>query len=335
MAHLEVVVPPEIVDEESSGETEVEEGSSVNLVCKAKGHPIPRVSWQREGGGKIILRDHGSKEVSTVEGEILNLSKVKRQDMGPYLCIANNKIPPSVSKRIMLRVNFKPVLEVPLHMCGSPLGDDVTIKCRVEASPKAVNTWRKVPGEQMIISSPKYEVINKHVGFYITEMSLTIKNFTKADDTNYVCSSSNSLGYSESTIQVYEIPTPVSKNEESEESDKTNVPKTPKERDSKKTISGFSEKNRLGNLIDPFPKDGKKGLASGLNGSKQRHLENSQNEMLEGPSEDKDSNPVDTSRKDIFTFFTGGSPPLKQFILSKMTFIAIILLLARNVNTPF
>lgn len=35
------------------------------------------------------------------------MTKVKRQDMGPYLCIANNKIPPSVSKRIMMRVNCK------------------------------------------------------------------------------------------------------------------------------------------------------------------------------------------------------------------------------------
>lgn len=62
MAYLDVVVPPEIVDKESSGETEVEEGSSVNLVCKAKGHPTPRVSWQRERGEKIVLREQSGKK---------------------------------------------------------------------------------------------------------------------------------------------------------------------------------------------------------------------------------------------------------------------------------
>lgn len=55
----------------------------------------------------------------------------------------------------------------------------------------------------MIISSGKYEVKEQHIGYYTTNMQLTIKNFSQEDATNYVCSSANSLGYSESTIQVY------------------------------------------------------------------------------------------------------------------------------------
>ena len=40
-------------------------------------------------------------------GPSLNLTKVERRQMGAYLCIASNDVPPSVSKRIMLNVNCK------------------------------------------------------------------------------------------------------------------------------------------------------------------------------------------------------------------------------------
>lgn len=42
-----------------------------------------------------------------VEGEMLWLSKVTRSEMGAYLCIASNAVPPSVSKRIKLQVHCK------------------------------------------------------------------------------------------------------------------------------------------------------------------------------------------------------------------------------------
>lgn len=41
------------------------------------------------------------------DGEVLPLSKVSRNEMGAYLCIATNGVPPSVSKRIILDVECK------------------------------------------------------------------------------------------------------------------------------------------------------------------------------------------------------------------------------------
>lgn len=38
---------------------------------------------------------------------MLTLSKVTRSEMGAYLCIAANGVPPSVSKRMMLHVHCK------------------------------------------------------------------------------------------------------------------------------------------------------------------------------------------------------------------------------------
>lgn len=42
-----------------------------------------------------------------VKGEILTLTNVQRSDMGVYLCIASNGVPPSVSKRFVVQVHCK------------------------------------------------------------------------------------------------------------------------------------------------------------------------------------------------------------------------------------
>ena len=41
------------------------------------------------------------------QGEQLHLTKVSRTDMGAYLCIASNDVPPAVSKRTVLFVQCK------------------------------------------------------------------------------------------------------------------------------------------------------------------------------------------------------------------------------------
>lgn len=43
--------------------------------------------------------------VDNQSGEKLELTRVDRKQMGAYLCIAKNEVPPAVSKRVYLRVN--------------------------------------------------------------------------------------------------------------------------------------------------------------------------------------------------------------------------------------
>lgn len=60
-AFLEVVIPPDIVYEETSGDMMVPEGGSAKLVCKSRGFPKPKIIWKREDGREIIARNgpHG------------------------------------------------------------------------------------------------------------------------------------------------------------------------------------------------------------------------------------------------------------------------------------
>lgn len=88
----------------------VPEGGSAKLICKARGYPKPRVVWRREDGGPILARTGPSSKgerLTSVEGEVLSLTKVTRSEMGAYLCIAANGVPPTVSKRMMLHVHCK------------------------------------------------------------------------------------------------------------------------------------------------------------------------------------------------------------------------------------
>ncbi|XP_076053499.1 lachesin-like [Oratosquilla oratoria] len=217
VGYLQVVVPPRFLDEESSqSHVAVPESSRVRLVCRAEGKPAPTISWKREDG-KALLTARG-KNAQYVESEELVLESVQREDMGAYICIASNKVPPSISKRVVLDVNFQPVITVPNQLVGAPLGTSVTLECKVDAFPKAVHYWRF--NSQLLINSTKQETQESRKG-YTTTMKLIIHDLKTADFGTYVCGAKNSLGETEGTVRLYEIVVP--KNNE----EKTNKYKDP------------------------------------------------------------------------------------------------------------
>ncbi|CAH1121558.1 unnamed protein product [Ceutorhynchus assimilis] len=222
-AFLEVVIPPDIVYEETSGDLMVPEGGSAKLVCKARGYPKPKITWRREDSGSILVRgNHSAKKerVNFVDGEVITLTKVTRSEMGAYLCIAANGVPPTVSKRMMLHVHFHPLIQVPNQLVGAPVNTDVTLQCHVEASPKAINYWTRESGE-MIISNDKYFMTEINNSYYSVQMKLTIRLINKSDLGGYKCISKNSIGDAEGNIRLYEME--IQKHEDIEDYDQTEM----------------------------------------------------------------------------------------------------------------
>ncbi|KAI4498675.1 hypothetical protein M0802_006142 [Mischocyttarus mexicanus] len=103
--YLHVVVPPNIDDSQSSSDAIVREGANVTLVCKATGSPTPSIRWKRDDNSRISI----NRSLSVVEwvGETLEMVRISRLDMGAYLCIASNGVPPTVSKQIKVSVDCK------------------------------------------------------------------------------------------------------------------------------------------------------------------------------------------------------------------------------------
>ena len=62
MGYMNVVIPPDIMDDESSNGLEAHEGGNIRLKCIATGTPEPTVIWKREDGRNIVLRENGQKK---------------------------------------------------------------------------------------------------------------------------------------------------------------------------------------------------------------------------------------------------------------------------------
>ncbi|KAF7278936.1 hypothetical protein GWI33_007839 [Rhynchophorus ferrugineus] len=202
--YLQVVVPPSIIDRETSSDMVVLESTNVSLTCKATGYPDPYVMWRREDGDDIR---YNGENVNVVDGEILFITKVSRLHMGVYLCIASNGVPPSISKRVQLKVQFPPMLSIPNQLEGAYIGQDVALECHTEAFPTSINYWTTDRGDMIISGSDKYEAVSMDSG-YKKYMMLKIRKVHKNDFGSYRCVAKNSLGETDGVIKLEEIPAP-------------------------------------------------------------------------------------------------------------------------------
>ncbi|KAF8793727.1 Lachesin like protein [Argiope bruennichi] len=229
VGYLDVVVPPDIIEEQSSSDMFAREGTDVQLKCAAKGRPEPKLTWRREDYKPVgiliaVFKDSFHNEVirmaddppqdtsaanaSIHEGAVLEIKKVSRLHMGAYLCIASNGVPPAVSRRITLQVNFPPMIWIPNQLVGAPLGGNVTLECNTEAYPESMNYWSRHNNE-MISDGGRFDVIFT-VSTYKINMILTIHQLIHTDYGIYHCLARNSLGNTEGTIRLYEIHVPQS-----------------------------------------------------------------------------------------------------------------------------
>ncbi|XP_028967628.1 lachesin [Galendromus occidentalis] len=212
--YLDVLVPPDILAEQSSSDVVVREGANVSLVCKARGYPTPSISWRREDGEPIPLGGYKQPTnnklhtlVHSYTGETLNIARVSRIHMGAYLCIANNNVPSPVSRRIMLHVHFSPVIWIPQQLVGVAPRHNVSLDCHSEAYPLSTIHWSKegtrLSGEGS--QAFKYHIESKRTSSYKIRSILTIRDMQSTDYGFYKCVSENILGFTESSAQIYEV----------------------------------------------------------------------------------------------------------------------------------
>ncbi|KAL1420863.1 hypothetical protein MTO96_004242 [Rhipicephalus appendiculatus] len=190
---LDVLVPPSILDEETSSDVTVDEGSRVSLRCRASGYPPATILWRREDGREVNLERYSGRKnsVMTVEGEFLNISQVNREDMGAYLCIAKNGVPPSSGPRSESRSSWwAPRLA---HRCSS--------SAWLEASPRPLTAW--IRGDDQILLRSKKYAISEEVDSYRIRMRLQIHDLRQSDYGRYKCHAKNTFGEKEGFIRLH------------------------------------------------------------------------------------------------------------------------------------
>ncbi|XP_018320760.1 lachesin isoform X2 [Agrilus planipennis] len=202
---IDVQVPPNIDDSLTSGDITVQEGENVTLSCKAAGNPPPRIIWRREDGAKLMLRRNSYKvyKVDNIHGMQLILERAQRQQMGAYLCIASNDVPPAVSKRIMLGVEFPPSVRVGTDILGVLEDTEVEMACNIEAYPLPVTLWIKNQ-QEILVQSSKFSIVEITDGYRVRN-TLTIHKVSPSDAGDYTCTSRNSLGKANATFKLYEV----------------------------------------------------------------------------------------------------------------------------------
>ncbi|XP_065213488.1 neurotrimin-like isoform X2 [Planococcus citri] len=201
-AYIEVVAPPDILDYPTSSDVIIGEGSNVTLQCAADGSPTPLITWRREDGSEIFL-DQVPNKAFIVKNDMLTLLRVDWRHSGIYLCIASNGVPPTVSKRISVLVQYAPKIYIRNQLIGSYIGKSLTLECETEAYPKPIYYWTSSNG-QLITDGEKYETVFQN-NMYRISMKLFIKEVTESSFGVYQCISKNPLGTSEGIIKVYLI----------------------------------------------------------------------------------------------------------------------------------
>ncbi|XP_063702653.1 neurotrimin-like [Culicoides brevitarsis] len=207
VGYLDVVVPPDILDYPTSQDIVVEEGQNVTLTCAATGSPEPIINWRREGG-KPLFKGNNGMEVFNYEGAFLDIPFVTRYHMGAYLCIASNGVPPSKSKRIIIIVNFPPVISVKTRHVYAAMGERTMLECHSESNPNTVNYWMRHNKQDTKridfvlggIYEPKLE---DHIYRMVMKLPLTIHR--ASDYGSYKCVAKNSFGLSEEIIKVFPL----------------------------------------------------------------------------------------------------------------------------------
>lgn len=63
--------------------------------------------------------------------------------------------------KFQLLFAVRPLIEVPNQLVGAPMGKDVQLSCKVEASPKPINYWTRENGKYYILLTHAY--IHRHL----------------------------------------------------------------------------------------------------------------------------------------------------------------------------
>uniref|UniRef100_H3ACN0 Ig-like domain-containing protein n=1 Tax=Latimeria chalumnae TaxID=7897 RepID=H3ACN0_LATCH len=150
--------------------SDIKEGDDVTLTCNTEGSNVTATEfWWYKNNKKVMDRQQ----------QTLQLTNIKSDNAGNYVCEARNKTAFTESAAFYLNVLYAPrKTKVVSSDSTVPEGGAPTLTCETESNPPAQITWYK-DGIQYSRSSEK---------------TLQFANVTRQDGGNYSCVATNTLG---------------------------------------------------------------------------------------------------------------------------------------------
>ena len=98
--YLDVMVPPRLLTQYPVDRIDVNQSSNASLTCEVYGKPEPTVKWYKYQNGQ-------AKEIDKYRGlKTLNIH-IHKDSPSEFECVADNSIPPTISKKIFLNIQCK------------------------------------------------------------------------------------------------------------------------------------------------------------------------------------------------------------------------------------
>ncbi|XP_060245885.1 hemicentin-2 [Meriones unguiculatus] len=182
---VEVLVPPSIENEDVEEVIKVPEGQTAQLVCNATGHPLPKVTWFKDGQSLAVEYPY---EMSP-DGAFLWIPQANLSNAGHYSCIATNSIGEK-TKHTQLSVLVLPtILGAPENNANEEvtvtINNPISLICEALAFPSPNITWMK--------DGAPFEA-SRNIQLLPGTHGLQILNAQKEDAGQYTCIVTNELG---------------------------------------------------------------------------------------------------------------------------------------------
>ena len=132
----------------------------------------------------------------SIAGEKLTLENVSPKHAGTYKCTASNGNGNPVSNIIIVKIEYKPEIELEEVFVHTVTGNKVEIVCKVVGSPHPTVEWKR-NGEMI-----KNEVTGITIHHAGSQHSLVIESVTSTDYGSYSCHAGNKLGSAEAVLQI-------------------------------------------------------------------------------------------------------------------------------------
>ncbi|XP_055619098.1 nephrin isoform X2 [Toxorhynchites rutilus septentrionalis] len=180
----------------------VNPGEDAMLSCTVEGKPLneEHIRWERIGYDMTI-------KTSTTYANgtsYLHIKDARREDVGNFRCIADNRVANPTSRDVLLIVKFIPEIDKspPMLRAAASAGERGRLPCRAQSAPRPKFYWSRAGQGLNVNQTAKYYVENKQIDSLTYESILLIERVASSDYGLYECTARNELGSVKESVRL-------------------------------------------------------------------------------------------------------------------------------------